>query len=969
MNRLVAFLFVVVAGWPCLEIAAADTAQPRPNILFILADDLAWSDLGCYGHPWHETPHLDRLAADGMRFTNGYAPAPICSASRASFMTGKTPARLHFEFVTKDNPGRPQHRGGQLMRSPPYTLNLPLAERTVAERLGDAGYHTAFFGKWHLNAHHGRYLGWSPKHGPQQQGFQTAVEDFGSHPYSYRKGNKPAPITEAGQFPVDSMTDKATAFLKGEHDAPFFLMASHFYVHTPVKTPCEWLLKKYDEKIPAAAPNRKKQIAYAAFLETLDHYVGQLLAALDASGHRDDTIVVFTSDNGGHPEFAGNGPLRGSKWNLYEGGVRVPFIVRRPGQVPAGTTNSTPVIGYDLVPTFAAMANAPVDVAAEKLDGQDLTAAFEKTEQKPDRALYWHFPYYHPEKGYEKAQADIGVNDFAVSQTHPHSAVRSGKYKMLFFHEDQRTELYDLSKDIGEQQDIIQKTPAVAEEMRQLLATYLDDADARLPRPLQTKASGANAAPTDKPRKPNILFVYTDDQAPWGFGAAGNPQAHTPNIDRLADQGARFTNAFVTTPVCSPARASLMTSRYASEYGILDFIPHPGHKLFDADKQIGLDPQSVTFAEVLKEGGYATGLIGKWHLGDWTAAGHRDYHPTQHGFDYFMGLTGGGTTPDDPPLEEHGEVRKFQGLTTDILTDRAISYIKDHAEEPFLLCLNYRAPHGRWLPVADADWAPYEDLDPVLPHPDYPDLDVKLVKRKMREYLASISGVDRNLGRVLRTLDALDIADDTVVIYTSDHGYNMGHNGIHHKGNGVWATKTKPESTKNINGKYRPNLYDNSLKVPAIVRWPGVVQPGMVIEDSTTSLDWYPSLVEMAGAQLPEQHTVRGRSLVPLLRGESVPDWDQNVYAEYSMINYCRAFMRTYRTPEWKLVRDFLDPARDELYHLSVDPEERVNLIGEDRPEIHKVIAHLDREIRRNMNDINDPLLKTIQQKPSGVTP
>ena len=338
-----------------LQISPVHAAQ-RPNILFILADDLAWSDLGCYGHAWHETPHLDRLARAGMRCTDAYAPAPICSASRASILTGKSTARLGFEFVTKDAPGRQQRQAGQALATPPFTLNLPLSEITMAEHLGDASYETAFFGKWHLNAHHGGYLGWSPTHGPRQQGFQTAIADFGSHPYSYRNERQTCADRPGRALSQRLDGDRAVTYLQQDHKAPFFLMVSHFYVHTPVQTPCQWLLEKYADKVPADSPNRQRRIAYAAFVETLDHYAGELLAALDASGQAATTLVVFTSDNGGHPEFAANGPLRGSKWNLYEGGIRVPLLARWPGTIAAGSTCTTPVIGYDLLPTFAAAA-------------------------------------------------------------------------------------------------------------------------------------------------------------------------------------------------------------------------------------------------------------------------------------------------------------------------------------------------------------------------------------------------------------------------------------------------------------------------------------------------------------------------------------------------------------------------------------------------------------------------------------
>ena len=463
--------------------------------------------------------------------------------------------------------------------------------------------------------------------------------------------------------------------------------------------------------------------------------------------------------------------------------------------------------------------------------------------------------------------------------------------------------------------------------------------------------------------RPNIVFVYTDDQAAWTLGASGNPQAHTPNMDRLVREGAYLVNSFVTTPVCSPARAALMTSRYATEYDILDFIPHPGHRLYDPGNVVGLDGKSVTFTEVLQQSGYTTGLVGKWHLGDWTEGESKEFHPTNHGFDYFMGLTGGGTTPDDPPLEKDGVVRQFKGLTTDILTDHAIAFVEKHAAEPFLLCVHYRAPHSRWLPVADADWEPYRDLDPVIPNPDYPDLNVEKVKRRMREYLASVSGVDRNLGRLLETLSILGLEKQTIVIFSSDHGYNMGHNGIEHKGNGIWITNTLPPATENIASKYRPNLFDNSLKVPAIVKWPGVVKPGTVIEEMTSSLDWYPTIVHMAGAELPKDHLIRGRDLTDLLQGKKVENWDNDFYAEYSMINYCRAHMRCFRTPDWKLVRDFLNPERHELYDLRNDPAEAVNRISDSSPEAQRAIADLHHRILEQMQAIDDPLLDELRAK------
>ncbi|QDU74385.1 Choline-sulfatase [Bremerella volcania] len=457
--------------------------------------------------------------------------------------------------------------------------------------------------------------------------------------------------------------------------------------------------------------------------------------------------------------------------------------------------------------------------------------------------------------------------------------------------------------------------------------------------------------------KPNIVIVLTDDQAPWAFGSAVRsgqyrevPTAATPNLDRLASEGAVFRNFFCTTPVCSPARASFMTGRYASELGIPDFIPQPGHKLYDPKHEVRMDPDStITIAELLKKAGYRTGLVGKWHLGDWTAPGNAKFHPTRHGFDYFMGLTGGGTTPENPMLEEEGVVRKFEGLTTDILTDRAIGFIQRNKEHPFFLCLATRAPHGKWLPVAPQDWEPYAELDPTIP--DYPGLDVTRIKKMMREYLASTSGVDRNLGRLLDTLDKNQLTDNTIVIFTSDHGFNMGHHGIWHKGNGLWATKKQPpgeyhNGTRVISDKYRPNLYDESLRVPAVVRWPGVVAPGTIVSNTATALDVFPTLAQVADVSVDPN--LKGRSLLPLLKGERPGDWNNDVYAEYDMIHYATASLRCYRTDRYKLVRDDHNEGCDEFFDLLEDPSENHNLIHDSRPEIQQKIQELDTRLRRH---------------------
>jgi uncharacterized sulfatase len=442
--------------------------------------------------------------------------------------------------------------------------------------------------------------------------------------------------------------------------------------------------------------------------------------------------------------------------------------------------------------------------------------------------------------------------------------------------------------------------------------------------------------------RPNIVFVYTDDQAPTAIGI-NNAELKTPHMDRLFREGARLANSFVTTPVCSPARAGLMSSRYGTELGITDWI-NPRR-----EANHGLDPKIVTWPELLADAGYTNGLVGKWHLG--TAD---RFHPTRTGFQYFMGFRSGGTTPKNPVLEIDGQTRKFAGFTPDILTDHALEFVRRNRTKPFVLCLHFRAPHAAWLPVRDEDLARYKELDPQIPNPDFPYLDVAKIKRMTREYYASVASVDRNLGRLLGLLDELKLAENTVVIFTSDHGYNLGHNGVWYKGNAQWQlTKLPPQKWPHIGPKQRPNLYDQSLRVPTAVRWPAVIKPGTVVTETVSNLDWFPTLLALADIETPKGVVIRGRNFLPLLRGETIA-WDNDLYAEYSMKHGAQTHMRAWRTPKWKLMLDFLNKGRAELYNLEQDPAETTNLISSNDPEAQRMRKLLTTRITQRMREIGD---------------
>ncbi len=441
--------------------------------------------------------------------------------------------------------------------------------------------------------------------------------------------------------------------------------------------------------------------------------------------------------------------------------------------------------------------------------------------------------------------------------------------------------------------------------------------------------------------RPNILFLYTDDQAPTAAGFTGNRELHTPNIDRIAREGAILANSFVTTPVCSPSRAGLATSRYGTELGILDWI-NPR-----TEPELGLDPNRITWMELFQQSGYRLGLFGKWHLG---TADH--FHPTLTGYDDFVGIRSGGCAPKDATIEVGGHLQKQSGYTCDIFTDHALKFIERNRSRPFVVSLHFRAPHAAWLPVRPEDWAPYKDLDPTLPDPDFPHLKVNQVKKMLREYYASIASVDRNVGRVLEALDRLGLTERTIVIFTSDHGYHTGHHGLWYKGNAHWMTDPLPEQRwAGIPRKRRPNLYDQALRVPTAICWPGVIAPGSVFTETFTNLDWYPTLAEMAGVELLEDVILRGESYVPVLRGTS-SEWDNNLYAEYSMRHGATVDMRCWRTPEWKLILDLAHPGRGELYHLKQDPGEERNLFDSDQADIRAVQERLESKLRDYLQEL-----------------
>jgi arylsulfatase A-like enzyme len=438
--------------------APALHAQTRPlNFVFILIDDYGWKDTGYNGSTYYETPNIDRLAREGMQFTNGYAAAPVCTPTRAAIMTGKYPGRLH---MTCHIQGAKHNKPYSRLIAPTPEINMPHSEITIAELLKPKGYATASIGKWHLGA---------TGYHPTEQGFDINVGGtFDGSPRSFFYPGwegKPANLTgREGEYLTDLLTNEAEKFLRANRDRPFFLYLPHYAVHVPIEAKKE-LIARFDAKPRTGEQNYAE---YAAMIASVDESVGRVLRTIREIGAEQNTVVFFTSDNGGVSSLewrkrpvTSNLPLRAGKGHLYEGGIRVPTLVKWPGVVKPGSVSHEPISSIDYFPTIAEMAGASWD-RTHKPDGISITRAL-RGGSLPERNLYWHFPHYSPQLG------------------RPSGAIRRGPWKLLEHFETGRTELYNLEDDIAEKTDLSAKHAARASAMHESLKQWRSEIRAQMP--------------------------------------------------------------------------------------------------------------------------------------------------------------------------------------------------------------------------------------------------------------------------------------------------------------------------------------------------------------------------------------------------------------------------------------------------------------------------------------------------------
>jgi arylsulfatase A-like enzyme len=451
----------------------------NPNIIFILIDDMGWTDLGCYGSSFYETPNLDALAQQGMRFTDAYASCPVCSPTRASVMTGKYPATVQ---ITNYIPGMAK---GKLLSSP-YLFYLPLEEKTIASALRDGGYRTWHLGKWHLG---------DEPYWPRSHGFDVNVGGWSAgHPRSYFSPYSNPRLSDGpdGEYLTDRLTDEAVRLIRDNDDTPFFMNLWYYQVHTPIQGKPAYV-EKYRQKaamlgldckdpmeegetFPCDHKKEKRVIrrrfqsdpGYAAMVQSVDEGAGRIMRALEEKGIADNTVIFFTSDNGGLSTAEGsptcNAPLCEGKGWMYEGGTREPLIIRWPGVTRPDSFCTVPVTSTDFYPTMLEMAGLD-PIPEQHVDGVSIVPLLRGEDTLDRDAVYWHYPHYSNQGGT------------------PGCSIRAGDWKLIEFFEDQSVELYNLRRDIGEEHDMAAQKPDLVERLQAKLHQWLEDVDARIPEP------------------------------------------------------------------------------------------------------------------------------------------------------------------------------------------------------------------------------------------------------------------------------------------------------------------------------------------------------------------------------------------------------------------------------------------------------------------------------------------------------
>lgn len=906
-----------------------DQATRKPNIILIMADDLGYGDIGSYGNTTVKTPNLDRLAREGIRFTDFHSNGVVCSPTRAALLTGRYQQRSGVSGVITAKSHR--HEG------------LPLKEVTLAEALKGEGYVTGMFGKWHL--------GYDKQYNPIQQGFDEFIGfvsgniDYHSHVdqegyYDWWKGDEL--INQKG-YSTDLIARNANDFIERHKDEPFFLYIAHEAPHYPFqnrqskadRAPGGQLGKDF----PAAGSEEAVAAIYKDMIEIMDEAIGSTLNVLKTSGLERHTVVIFCSDNGASRQGS-NGNLRGRKGSVWEGGHRVPAIVRWPGAIEAGRVSNATGMTMDIFPTVMELVG--MSNAFHAVDGVSLSSHLLHAQPLPERMLFWQ-------------HVDQRGNH--------HYAVRDGQWKLVLPAGQQEAGLFNLEKDIRESRDIASRNSRRVASMLEELDVWKIDVG------ITRKATEDNA---DRSELPNVVFIFADDMG-YGDVAINNPHArvHTPAIDALAQRGLRFTEAHSAGSVCTPSRYSLLTGRY--------FFREPKQQSHWGYLKPYIEPEQSTIGRLLQKRGYTTASIGKWHLGlNWESVDdnppatpdadkrgytHVDFTkpvsggPNDVGFDYSFILPAsldmppyvfvknnhvvdsdiiltGDVYPARLPDTEYawdkkhvsendiywqrgvwwrnGEMSRSFRIEEcmDVIAQEGLDFIERQAKQrnPFFLYLPLAGPHTPWVPGEE-----YRGTTTLGVYGDF------------------IAHIDAVVGSINGKLEELGIKDNTMIVFTSDNGASWQPEDImryaHHS---TWGRRGM-----------KGDAWDGGHRVPLIIDWPRVIKPGSVYRHDISLVDFYATLAELTQQEMDEDEAEDSFSFAQVLRGNTAePVRDHIVYLASSG-------RLSIKKGEWKFIEGlgsagFSQPNRiapvengptDQLYNMKNDALEINNLFLQ-RPEI-----------------------------------
>ena len=960
---LLAFLF-------CADTSAGFAADP-PNVVLIFADDLGYGDLGCYGATKVKTPNIDQLAKEGRRFTDAHSASAVCTPSRYGLLTGEYPSR-------KGIWGPCGHE---------QSLLIDTNKLTLGKLFHDKGYATAAVGKWHLGFGTGK-TDWNQplRPGPLELGFDyyfgvpkvnsgfpyVYVENdrivgwdpadplvFGKPPFSktptfpHEAGNK-SPNRFSGAKKAHGMYDdertaallveKSVDWIEQNKEKPFFLYLPTTNIHHPF-TP---------------APQFKGTSEcglYGDFIQELDWMVGEVVKCLDDNGLTDNTLVIFTSDNGGMFNTGGqnafkdghrqNGDLLGFKFGVWEGGHRIPFIAKWPGNIEPDTTSKQLISSVDMLASFAALTGQTIE-KEQLADSVNVLPALLSEPEAPLRdhlVLSPHKPtHLSIRRGkwmYIDAKSSGGFNG-----TKPGMHTFSGPAATAFVgsvNSDITPEgkikkdappgqLYDLDADVTQTKNVYRQYPEVVAELKTLLKTYAPAKTAKPRRrrgkkkatdpqpakPQSTLGQGKSSA-VGRKGKPNFVIIFTDDQGYQDLGCFGSPDIKTPRIDQMAREGMRFTNFYAQT-VCGPSRAALMTGCYPIRLA-RQSDPNSIHPELHLDE--------ITVAEVLTEQDYATAVFGKWDL-----AGHKPSQfkskllPQYQGFDEFFGTRASNDRSVDlirgtELIERNADMSTL----TQRYTDAAIEFIEKSKNTPFFVYLAHSMPHVK-LAVSDK----FKGTSAAGLYGDV------------------IEEIDFNVGRVLDKIKELDLDEETYVIFTSD--------------NGPWLSKGDASGRALPLRSGKTSCWEGGLRVPFIIRAPGRVPAASQCDEVAATIDVMPTLAGLAGAEMPQDRVIDGVDLSSLIHGGS-DSLDRDYFY------YQHDCLRAVRSGKWKLMLPHTEPvlsgigrkwknhvAKDDairiekvlLYNLNTDIGETTDLSSE-YPEKVAELMKVAQLARRDIGD------------------